>query len=98
MRLSELKYNPKKSSFLIIGICIMGMLIGSYVQRFRVSDYRWVYQYGSYLNMIMVLGSLTWSFAHPLFVWMERKSEWKKSLIWILIGLIPVLYFLISMV
>ena len=102
MKLSKLTYNPKMTSILILGICLIGMLIGNYVQRFRISDYRWIYQYGSYLNLIMVLGSVGWSFFHPLIIWSERKpewkSEWRKKPIWILIGLIPFLYFGIGMI
>lgn len=97
-KLSKLKYNPKFTSIIIIGICLVGMLIGNYVQRFRLSDYRWIYQYGSYLNLLMVLSSVGWSFFHPLIVWSERKYEWKKNLIWIIIGLIPFLYFGIGMI
>ncbi len=102
MRISNTTYNPKLSSILIIVICLTGILIGIYVQRFRISDYRWIYQYGSYLNMIMVLGSVGWSFFHPLIIWSERKldwkSEWKKKVIWVTIGLIPFLYFGVMMI
>jgi len=78
------------------------MLIGYSVKRFRFSGYRWIYQYGSYLNLIMVIGSLCWSLFHPLIVWSDRKAEWKteykKQLIWILIGMIPLLYFVTMMI
>ena len=47
--------------------------------------------------MLFVFSSFGWSLVHPWFVWNERKKEWTKNLIWIVIGLIPVLYFVISM-
>lgn len=97
MNLSKSTYSPKITSFIILGICMTGMLIGNYVQRFRGSDYRWIYQYGSYLNLLMVLGSIGWSFLHPIIIWSERKTEWRKNLIWILIGFTPFLYFAIAM-
>ena len=82
---------------MIIGICLIGMLIGNYVESYRISNYRWVYEYGKLINFIMVFGSLGWSFFHPLIVWSNNRAVWKKYLIWILIGLIPLLCFLIMM-
>ena len=73
------------------------MLIGNYVQRFRFSEYRWIYQYGKYLNLILVIGSLGWSLFHPLIVWSEKKPNWKKHLIWMIVGLIPIIYFVLMM-
>lgn len=98
MNVSRLTYNPKWTALLIVGICLTGMLIGNYVQRFRISEYRWIYQYGNYLNLIMVFGSLCWSLVHPLIVWANRKTEWKKYLTWMIVGLIPVIYFITMMI
>lgn len=98
MNVSKLTYNPKWTAILIIGVCLSGMLIGNYVQRFRISEYHWIYQYGSYLNLIMVFSSLCWSFFHPLIVWSYKRPEWKKYLIWIIVGLIPLIYFITMMI
>ncbi|WP_442264561.1 hypothetical protein ACSIGC_09350 [Tenacibaculum sp. ZS6-P6] len=97
MKISKPRYNPKRTAILIVGICLSGILIGNYVQRFRISEHRWIYQYGSLLNIVMVLGSSFWSFLHPLLVWSDYKMESKKHLIWIIIGMIPFLYFTILM-
>ncbi len=93
MPLKNLTYNPKKNSILILGICLTGMLVGNYVQRFRISDHHWIYQYGSYINMAMVLVSITWSMFHPLIIFTEHKIIWRENILWIFIGLIPSLYF-----
>ena len=95
-------YNPKITSILIIGICLTGILLGNYIQIFRVSNYRWAYQYGNYLNFVMVLSSVGWSFFHPLIILSDRKSQnktkWKEQFIWSLVGFIPFLYFLIGII
>lgn len=98
MKVSKQTYNPKLNAILIVGICLTGLLIGNYVQRFRITEYRWIYQYGSYLNLIMVVGSLCWSFVHPLIVWSFTKPAWKKHLIWIIVGLLPLIYFITMMI
>jgi len=98
MKISQISYNPKLTSILIVGICLLGMLIGNYVERYRISNYRWVYEYGKLINFIMVFGSLGWSFFHPLVVWSYNKPKWKKHLIWILVGLIPLIYFITMMI
>jgi hypothetical protein len=38
-----------------------------------------------------------WSFLHPIIVISEKRKQWKKYWIWILIGLFPFLYFGIMM-
>lgn len=98
MKYSIFKYNPKWTAILIVVICLSGMLIGNYVQRFRISEYRWIYQLGSFLNFIMVLSALCWSSLHPLLVWYFNKSVWKNYLIWIILGLIPTVYFITMMI
>lgn len=101
MKIPKLTYNPKTTAILIILTYLIALLIGIYVERFRFSNYRWVYVYGSYLKLILIFGSLTWSFFHPLIIWSERKLDWKttwkKQLIWIVVGLVPLLYFTIMM-
>lgn len=98
MDVTKQTYNPKWTAILIVGFFLTGILIGNYVQRFRISEYRCIYQYGSYLNLIMVVGSLFWSFIHPLAVWSYTKPEWKKHLIWIIVGLLPLIFFITMMI
>ena len=93
MKVLKLSYNPKWTAIIIVGIFLIGMSIGNYVQRFRVSEeYRWIFEYGSLLNLLMCIGSLVWSFVHPLIVWLDRKPDWKKYLIWMIMGLLPLTY------
>lgn len=97
-KISKLTYNPKWAAILIVLICLSGMLLGKYVQRFRFStDYRWIYQYGSYINLITVLVSVGISFPYPLIVWSNNRKDWKKNVVWMFIGFIPFLYFAIMM-
>lgn len=97
-KISKLTYNPKWAAILIVIVCLSGMLLGSYVQRFRISiNYRWIYQYGSLINFITVLGSIGFSMLHPLIVWSNNKKHWKKNVVWMFIGSIPFLYFAIML-
>ena len=98
MKLPNIIYNPKLSAILIIIIFIVGIVIGSYVERFRVSNYRWIYQYGKLVNHILVLGSLVWSSIHPFIIYGNNIKEWKKYLRWIIIGILPILYFTFMMI
>ncbi|MDT0644975.1 hypothetical protein RM553_19235 [Zunongwangia sp. F363] len=93
-----MKYKPGIASTLIIVTFVTGIMLGFYVQRFRISDYRWIYQYGSYLNLVMVFGSISYSFYHALVIITDKKITPKKKLLWILIGSIPFLYFAFRMV
>jgi hypothetical protein len=96
--ISRLIYNPKLSAITICILCLVGMLSGKYVEIwFRFSDYRWIYQYGSLLSNGLVLLMIGWSFLHPIIVISEKRKQWKKYWIWILIGLIPFLYFGVMM-
>ncbi|CAL2090600.1 hypothetical protein [Tenacibaculum sp. 190524A05c] len=90
-------YHPKRSAILIILLFISGMLIGKFTQRFRFSEYRWIYQFGSLLNILVTTGSLLWSLIHPLMIWSEDKKDWKKHLLWMIIGMVPFLYLVIAL-
>jgi len=89
--ISKVFNNPKLSSILIVMICIVGVILGKLVEPYRISNYRWIYQYGKMIGLVMVSGTVFWSFLHPIIVWSEKRKKWKKHLIWILIGMIPIL-------
>ncbi|SMC71277.1 hypothetical protein [Cellulophaga tyrosinoxydans] len=96
--ISRFLYNPKLSAITICVLCFTGMITARYLEKwFRFSDYRWIYQYGSLLSKGIVLLMIGWSFFHPLIVISEKRKQWKKYWIWILIGLLPFLYFGIMM-
>ena len=98
MKLRNIKYNPKLSAILIIGIFIAGIAIGTYTDRFRASDYRWIYEYGKLINYILVFGSLACSSVHPFIIYGNNVKDWKKYLTWIIIGILPILYFAFMMI
>ncbi|WP_299126392.1 hypothetical protein [uncultured Winogradskyella sp.] len=96
--ISRIIYNPKLSAIIICVLCLLGMLTARYIEIwFRFSDYRWIYQYGSLFSKGLVLLMIGWSLLHPVIVISEKGKQWKKYWIWILIGLIPFLYFGIMM-
>ena len=98
MNISKLTYNPKWTAILIIVICLTGILLGKYVQIFRFSEHNWIYQFGSYLALFMVFSSFCWSLFHPIILFSYKKSEWRKFMIWMIVGLIPVFYFISIMI
>ena len=92
--ISRLSSNPKLSAIIICVFCLIGMLTSRYIEIwFRFSDYRWIYQYGSLLSKGFTLLIIVWSFLHPIIVISEKRKQWKKYWFWILIGLLPFLYF-----
>ncbi len=96
--MTRLLYNPKLSAISICVICLAGMLTARYIEIwFRFSDYRLIYAYGSLLSKGLVLLMIAWSFFHPIIVISEKRKQWKKYWFWILIGLLPSLYFGIMM-
>jgi len=74
------------------------MLIGRYVENFRISNYRWVYTYGKLVSGLMVFGSIIWSAIHPIFVLNFKKNKTRKTFIWTAVGMIPFIYFITMMV
>lgn len=98
MKVSKLTYNPKWSAILIIFLFLIGMLVGYYVERFRFSNYRWIYEYGKLINYLTVFGSLTWSFFNPVIVWENKKRTWRRYITWIIVGLLPLFCFAFIMI
>ena len=77
---------------------VFGFGLGELFESFRFSDYRWIYRYGMLSSDLLVFGSIGWSLLHPIIIWSEKKSDLKKYLVWIFIGMIPILYFLLMMI
>lgn len=97
-KINRFIYNPKLSALAICVLFLAGMITARYIEIwFRFSNYRWIYQYGSLLSKGLVLLMLGWSFLHPIMVISQKRKQWIKYWIWILIGLMPFLYFGISM-
>ncbi len=97
-RINRFLYNPKLSGIAICVLCLGGMIIARFLEEwFRFSDYHRVYKYGSLLSKNLVFLMVGCSFLHPIVVISEKGKQWVKHWIWILIGLLPFLYFGISM-
>gem|GEM_PF-6928258 len=63
--------------------------------KYSVQPYRgtWVYQYGSFLSFCMFYGGILWSLINTALMVLYHKSDLKKNVIWILIAILPFLYF-----
>lgn len=47
---------------------------------------------------VLIYGSAAWSLLHPFIVVSETGNKWNKHIVWILLGLVPLIYILISSV
>jgi len=98
MKFSLYPYHPKYAAIVIFTGCLLGMLTARFVQVFRISDYNWIYRYGSFISFALVAIMVGCSFLHPFMIFRDNKKTWKKHLMWIFIGFIPFLYFTIALV
>ncbi|MEP2936455.1 MAG: hypothetical protein ABJM06_11390 [Gilvibacter sp.] len=90
--------NPKYLALATCGFFLSGIIIGLVIEPFQDAKAQWLYSTGELFSYVLVFGSFGWSFLHPFIVYSETKKQWKKHLFWIFIGLIPVLYALISLI
>ncbi|WP_459209736.1 hypothetical protein [Aquimarina rhabdastrellae] len=89
----------KRIILLVIELFIYGILIGLIAGEFKnVYDYRWIYEYGTYLALLLfglsVLGSVIISMVFVI----KSESDWKKDFIWLCVSIFPVIYVAILMI
>ena len=88
-----------KRSFIIIASFILASLLARITVRY-FSDYenRGIYKAGIGIGYALLFGALIGSFVHSIhMIQLYRKQKERKILLWLLIGLIPVLCFLFAM-
>lgn len=86
----------EKFALLIVILFICGILIGKFSEYFRMTpDLKWIYRSGKLISHLLFFGSILWSLINTILIF--KKSSWKNNLVWILISILPVLYFSIMM-
>lgn len=97
-KVSDIFYKPRLSSIIIISLFVLGIILNQSVEQFRHSEIRWIYKYGKLVSLIITFGSVGWSLLHPIIIWSENKVNWKNYLLWIFLGMLPILYFTIMII
>lgn len=87
--LSDVRYGVTFSPVLLL-LSFLAHRIAGY---FRMSDYHWVFTYGSLLGYLLLLVSLIFSFIYTAALIVEMKKNYKKfDFLLILLSLIPIFF------
>ncbi|AVI50538.1 hypothetical protein C5O00_04885 [Pukyongia salina] len=97
-KVSDIFYKPRLSTIIIISLFAVGVILNLSVEQYRYSEFRWIYKYVKLISIIMTFGSIGWSLLHPIIIWSENKVNWKSYLLWIFLGMLPILYFTIMII
>ena len=98
MNIKQLFKRPtlfKTISVLLPLLFIFAIILNRSVEIFRIHDnLHWIYQYGKLSSLIIGYGVLPISILNFLFI-ISEQAELKNRYLWIMIGFIPFIYFLI---
>jgi len=97
-KVSDIFYKTRLSTIIIISLFVVGIILNQSVEQYRYSEIRWIYKYGKLISLIMTFGSIGWSLLHPIIIWSENRVNWKNYLLWIFLGMLPILYFTIMII
>ena len=89
----------EKTAFIVCGIFIIGMIFGYMSGRFRYrfNDFGILYHFLWISNYILVLSSFVWGIVNAISI-LKENYNWQRKLIWVVISLLPVLYFIIMII
>ena len=73
------------------------ILKGEY-EVYRFSDKQYLYEYGKQFSKGLVYVGLILSILYPLIVWLKEKKEFMKNIVWVIIGFMPALYYILLFV
>lgn len=95
-----MNFKKNKKHAIYISLCFfLGIIMGKISGNFRMSvNLRWIYIYGKLLSILLLSASLIYSLVNSIHLFISSKKEWKKNLIWLFISLIPILYFLFTII
>ncbi len=64
-------------------------------EMYRFSDKKQVYEYGKYISKGFVYIGFILSFFYPLIVGLQNKKDFRKYIVWVILGFLPALYFVV---
>ena len=93
--------NRMKKKFKIIAvtnssILILGLLIGKYSEVFRGQNPLYMILKMSAWGLLLC--SIVWSLINTLFIFGENKEIWRKNIQWIILSLLPIIFFSIILI
>jgi|GEM_PF-2941845 len=92
----NLHFTQKFSLFIPV-LFIGSIFLINFINRFQYSpDLHWIYAYGEIAFIVLILGSLLWSFVNFLIL-IDKSIKMKKRLLWIFIDLSPILFVIIML-
>ena len=56
---------------------------------------RETYIHGKELSKGLVYVAFIISLLYPLIVWLQRKKDFKKNIVWLIVGFLPALYYIV---
>ncbi len=75
-----------------------GFVIDELSEYYRMSkEWRWMYVYGQRISGLFLFTTLLCSLINSLVIVMNNKGAWKPNAEWAIIGLIAIIYLVISM-
>ncbi|WP_213189126.1 hypothetical protein [Cloacibacterium caeni] len=98
MNIKELFKRPtlfKTIAVLIPLLFVSSIILKRYIEIFRIGDLRWIYQYGSFISLAIFFGVLPISLLNAILLYFEKNI--KNKIIFLLINLLPLLYFILGM-
>lgn len=98
MNIKQLFKRPtlfKTIAVLLPLLFIFAIILNRSVEIFRIGDLRWIYQYGSFISLAIFFGVLPISLLNAILLYFEKNI--KNKIIFLLINLLPLLYFTLGM-
>lgn len=85
----------------IVLFIMYAFLIQSFIIPVKLAEYRftenyfYVYKYGNVISRILVYIAFLLSVSYPLVIWLKEKKKCKENWIFLFLGTLPVLYYLL---
>ncbi len=79
--------------FLIFLFLAQYLILKGEFEIYRFSDNKYLYENGKQFSKGLVYIGLILSALFPLIVWFQRKKDFKKNIVWVIIGFFPALYY-----
>jgi len=88
---------PKRFVIIICFLFFTAFVLNEFSEYYRMSkEWRWVYVYGQRISGFLILTTLIASPINSLVISRNNREGWKLNALWVIIGLIPIIYLMVS--
>lgn len=94
-KINNNKNGIKKYTFLPLLLLLSAIFVSYSTQRFRYSEYRWIYHAGWVSCYILHLVAFVASIITSSLILIEMKTGIKNKLLWLLLSLLPVVFWVV---